>query len=59
LLPGTKFHASGSVKCVQPYGDGKPQRCEAFVIRRGVDVTTVKFESGEPYEIVDALIIGG
>ena len=98
LLPGTKFHASGSVKCVQPYGDGKPQQCEAFVIRRGVDgtatveipttgvkrrilfvqgkpvasdssekmtvtrqgdVTTVKFESGESYEIVDAMIFGG
>jgi hypothetical protein len=98
LLPGTKFHASGSVKCVQPFGDGKPQQCEAFVIRRGRDgtatveiptagvkrrilfvsgkpvasdsaekmtftrqgdVTTVKFESGESYEIVDALIIGG
>ena len=98
LLPGTKFHASGSVKCVQPYGDGKPQQCEAFVIRRGVDgtatveipstavkrrilfvggkpvasdssekltftrqgdVTTVKFESGESYEIPDAFIIGG
>jgi hypothetical protein len=98
LLPGTKFHASGSVKCVQPYGDGKPQQCEAFVIRRGVDgtatveipatgvkrrilfvsgkpvasdssekmtftrqgdVTTVKFESGESYDIPDAFIIGG
>jgi len=98
LLPGTKFHASGSVKCLPPFGDGKPQQCEAFVIRRGVDgtatveipttgakrrilfvsgkpvasdssdkmtvtrqgdVTTVKFESGEYYEIVDALIIGG
>ena len=98
LLPGTKFHASGSVTCVQPYGDGKPRQCEAFVIRRGRDgtatvevpaagvkrrilfvsgkpvasdspekmtvtrqgdVTTVKFESGEYYEIVDALVIGG
>jgi hypothetical protein len=83
---------------VRPYGDGKPQPCEAFVIRRGRDgtatveipttgvkrrilflggkpvasdssekmtftrsgdVTTVKFESGESYEIFDALIIGG
>jgi hypothetical protein len=98
LLPGTKFHASGSVKCVQPFGDGKPQQCEAFVIRRGRDgtatveipttgvkrrilfvsgkpvasdsaekltvthqgdVTTVKFESGESYDIPDALVIGG
>ena len=97
LLPGTKFHASGSIRC-QPYGDTKPQQCEAFVIRRGTDgtatveiptkaikrrilfvngtpvasdssekmtvtrqgdVTTVKFESGESYEIVDALIFGG
>jgi hypothetical protein len=28
------------------------------VTRQG-DVTTVKFESGEYYEIVDALVIGG
>jgi hypothetical protein len=98
LLPGTPFHASASVKCALPFGDGKPQQCEAFVIRRGVDgtatveipttgvkrrilfvrgkpvasdssekmtvtrqgdVTTVKFESGEFYEIVDAMIFGG
>ena len=99
LLPGTPFHASGSISCLpMPFGDTRPQRCEAFVIRRGTDgtatveipttgvrrrilfvsgkpvasdspekmtasrtgdVTTVKFESGEFYEIVDALIIGG
>ena len=98
LLPGTSFHASGSITCVPPFGDGKPQQCEAFVIRRGTDgtatveiplkgmkrrllfvegkpvasdssdamtvtrkgdVTTVTFESGESYDIVDALIIGG
>jgi hypothetical protein len=99
LLPGTPFHASAPIACLPtPYGDTKPQRCEAFVIRRGAggtatveipskgftrrilfvdgkpvasdssekmtvtrkgDVTTVKFESGEYYEIVDALVIGG
>jgi hypothetical protein len=99
LLPGTPFHASGSIACLpMPYGDTKPQRCEAFVIRRGAggtatveipskgftrrilfvegkpvasdsaekmtvtrkgDVTIVKFESGEYYEIVDAMIFGG
>jgi hypothetical protein len=99
LLPGTPFHASGPIACLpMPFGDTKPQRCEAFVIRRGVDgtatveipskgikrrilfvkgkpvasdssekmtvtrqgdVTTVKFESGEYYEIVDAMIFGG
>ena len=99
LLPGTPFHASGSITCLpMPYGDTKPQQCEAFVIRRGVDgtatveipskgirrrilfvkgkpvasdssetmtvtrkgdVTVVKFESGEYYEIVDAMIFGG
>jgi hypothetical protein len=99
LLPGTPYHASGSISCLpMPYGDTKPQWCDAFVIRRGVDgtatveipskgikrrilfvkgkpvasdssekmtatrkgdVTTVKFESGEYYDIVDALIIGG
>jgi hypothetical protein len=98
-LPGTPFHASGSITCLpMPYGDTKPQRCEAFVIRRGTngtatvevpskgitrrilfvqgkpvasdssekmtvtrqgDVTVVKFESGEYYEIVDAMIFGG
>ena len=99
LLPGTPYHASGSITCLpMPYGDTKPQRCEAFVVRRGAggtatveipskgftrrilfvqgkpvasdsaekmavtrkgDVTTVKFESGEYYEIVDAMIFGG
>jgi len=99
LVPGTPFHASASITCLpMPYGDTKPQQCEAFVIRRGTDgtatveipskgikrrilfvkgepvasdsaetmtvtrkgdVTTVKFESGEYYEIVDALVIGG
>jgi hypothetical protein len=99
LVPGTPFHASASITCLpMPYGDTKPQQCEAFVIRRGTDgtatveipskgitrrilfvkgkpvasdssekmtvtrqgdVTRVKFESGESYEIVDALVIGG
>ena len=99
LVPGTPFHASASITCLpMPYGDPKPQQCEAFVIRRGTDgtatveipskgftrrilfvqgkpvasdssekmtvtrqgdVTTVKFESGEYYEIVEALVIGG
>jgi hypothetical protein len=99
LIPGTLFHASGSITCLpMPYGDTKPQRCEAFVVRRGAggtatveipskgftrrilfvqgkpvasdssekmtvtrkgDVTVVKFESGEYYEIVDAMIFGG
>jgi len=97
LVPGTPFHASASITCLpMPYGDTKPQQCEAFVIRRGADgtatveipskgikrrilfvkgslsasdssekmtatrkgdVTTMKFESGEYYEIVDALVI--
>jgi hypothetical protein len=99
LIPGTPFHASASVRCLpMPFGETKPQQCDAFVIRRGVDgtatveipsqgmkrrilfvqgkpvasdsfekmtvtrqgdVTTVKFESGEFYEIVDAMIFGG
>jgi hypothetical protein len=99
VLPGTPYHASGPVTCLPtPYGDAKPQQCEAFVIRRGFDgtatveirskgmtrhilfvkgkpmasdssgtmtvarkgdVTVVKFESGEFYEIVDAMIFGG
>jgi hypothetical protein len=99
VLPGTPYHASGPVTCLpMPYGDTKPQQCEAFVIRRGFDgtatveirskgitrrilfvkgkpvasdsaekmtvsrkgdITVVKFESGEFYEIVDAMIFGG
>jgi hypothetical protein len=100
LLPGTPYHASASLRCVtMPYGDAKPQTCQAFVIRRGVegtatvevkqgdrvwrrilfvsgkpvasdssekmtssrqgDVTIVTFESGERYEIPDALVSGG
>ncbi|MGE5199732.1 MAG: hypothetical protein ACM3H9_08830, partial [Rhodospirillaceae bacterium] len=98
LIPGRPYHASAPVKCVLPFGDGKPQQCEAFVIRRGVDgtatveipskgftrhilfvggkpvasdssekmtvtrrgdITVVTFESGEFYEIVDAMVFGG
>jgi hypothetical protein len=99
LIPGTPYHASTSIACLaMPYGDTKPQPCEAFVIRRSAvgtatveipskgftrrilfvegkpaasdsaetmtvarkgDVTTVKFESGEFYEIPDLLIFGG
>ena len=99
VLPGTPYHASGPVTCLpMPYGDTKPQQCEAFVIRRGFDgtatveipskgitrrilfvkgtpvasdsaekmtvsrkgdITVVTFESGEFYEIVDAMIFGG
>lgn len=99
LVPGTPFHASGSIACLpMPYGDAKPQQCEAFVIRRSFDgtatveirskgitrrilfvkgkpvasdssepmtvsrkgdITVVKFESGEFYEIIDAMVFGG
>lgn len=47
LIPGTPFHASTSIACLpMPYGDTKPQQCEAFVIRRGVDGTaTVEIPS--------------
>ena len=101
VIPGTPYHARAPMmNCVaNPYDKAKPQKCEAFVIRRGFggtatveiqqdgkvkrrflflkgkpvasdsfesmtvtrqgDVTTVKFDSGERYEIVDALIFGG
>ncbi len=36
LIPGTPFHASTTITCA-PLLDPKPQRCEAFVIRRGFD----------------------
>ena len=47
LIPGTPFHASTSIACLpMPYGDPKPQRCEAFVIRRGAGGTgTVEIPS--------------
>jgi len=41
---------------------GKPVASDSsdkMTVTRQGDVTTVKFESGEYYEIVDALIIGG
>jgi hypothetical protein len=38
LLPGTPFHASGSIRCV-PSFETKQRDCEAFVIRRGFDGT--------------------
>ena len=100
VIPGTPYHAGAPLTCVaNPYAETKPQKCEAFVIRRGFDgtatveikqdgkvkrrilflkgmpvasdsfesmavthqseVTTVKFNSGEYYEIIDALIFGG
>ena len=100
VIPGTPYHARAPLTCVaNPYAETKPQKCEAFVIRRGFDgtatveikqdgkvkrrilflegkpvtsdssesmtvtrqgdVTIVKFNSGEHYEIVDALIFGG
>jgi len=42
LLPGTPFHASGTVAClpyIEQFRGKKPQQCEAFVIRRGFDGT--------------------
>lgn len=38
LIPGTKFHASAPMQCTPPF-ESKPQPCEAFVTRRGVDGT--------------------
>jgi len=38
LIPGTPYHASAQVACTPPF-DPKPQQCEAFVIRRGLDGT--------------------
>ena len=49
LLPGTPYHASAPVACVpSPYGDPKPQTCQAFVIRRGHDGTaTVEIKQND------------
>ena len=38
LVPGTRFHASAPTTCTPPFAS-KPQPCDAFVIRRGVDGT--------------------
>jgi hypothetical protein len=100
VIPGTSYHAMAPCTCVaNPYSETRPQKCEAFVIRRGFDgkatveiqqegkvkrrllflkgkpvasdssesmtvsrqdgITTVKFNSGEQYEIIDALVFGG
>lgn len=48
-LPGTRFHAAGTVSCVpRPYADSKPQACEGLVVRRGHDGTaTVEIRQGD------------
>lgn len=37
-IPGTPYHASAAIPCALPYAP-ETKRCEAFVIRRGVDGT--------------------
>lgn len=37
LIPGTRYHAKGTVNCAPPYT--KTRECEALVIRRGFDGT--------------------
>jgi hypothetical protein len=52
----------GKVKRRILFLNGKPVASDSFesmAVTRQSDVTTVKFDSGELYEIVDALIFGG
>jgi hypothetical protein len=49
LVPGTSFHASTKVTCATMI-DPKPQPCDAFVVRRGVDGTgTVEVRGRDGY----------
>ncbi len=53
---------NGEVKRRILFLNGKPVASDSFesmAVTRQNDVTTVKFDSGELYEIVDALIFGG
>ena len=38
LVPGTRFHASGTITCTPPFALA-PGQCEASVVRRGTDGT--------------------
>jgi len=38
LVPGTRFHASGTITCTPPFAMA-PGQCEASVVRRGTDGT--------------------
>lgn len=38
LVPGTRFHASGTTTCTPPFAMA-PGQCDAFVVRRGTDGT--------------------
>lgn len=38
LLPGTRFHASGTIACTPAFA-AAPDGCDAFVVRRGTDGT--------------------
>jgi hypothetical protein len=48
-VAGTSYHATTDITCLPlPFGDQKPQRCQAGVIRRGRDGTaTVEITSGQ------------
>ncbi|MEE4605415.1 MAG: hypothetical protein V2J65_29320 [Desulfobacteraceae bacterium] len=40
VIPGTPYHAGAPLTCIaNPYAETKPQKCEAFGIRRGFDGT--------------------
>jgi hypothetical protein len=58
LIPGTKFHASAQVACTPPF-ETKPQQCEAFVIRRGVDGTATVEVRGPNSMLRRILFVGG
>jgi hypothetical protein len=58
LIPGTRFHASGAVACTPPF-DPKPQKCEAFVIRRGFDGTATVEVRGPGATLRRILFVGG
>jgi hypothetical protein len=58
LIPGTRFHASAKVACTPPF-ETKPQQCEAFVVRRGVDGTATVELRGPNAMLRRILFMGG
>jgi len=58
LIAGTRYHASAQVACTPPF-DSKPQRCEAFVVRRGFDGTATLEVRGPASMLRRILFVAG
>lgn len=60
LVPGTRFHASGTITCTPPFAVA-PAQCDVFVVRRGTDGTgTVEFRvKGQGQPVRKILFVAG